>query len=356
MAAEWAAILTDEFCNQGNMEKELNIPTTLFGGPPERDNVVKMGESQIGFINIFASPLFEGVSDILPGMRFSVDELIANKATWKQRIEDEKSGCPDHHTAEAGMCTCKTSRFDGMASPMTRSHTDLPLTNNDVLVSPISPLSPHPPFPMNENQPNQSRRGSADASVTALIVTETPDSPVDSHHHKNSTLNPFCSPRTRSSSPNKRKQKSRSSSRKGDADRPRTSPSNPPTDRYDSPPVPKGHLNARSHPDLYGQANGTLDEPLPGQEKKGYRANVTTADGTDSANASPKKTKFFSKLWKRRWRPAGISQTLQPHSLPPPQSPEEREGSGRRVAREEKLKKPERAKPTTTDVVTTENA
>lgn len=261
------------------------------------------------------------------------------------------------------MCTCKTSRFDGMASPMTRSQTDLPATN-DTLVSPVSPLSPHPPFPTNEAQPNQSRRGSGDASVTAFIVTDTPNSPVDSHHRKkNGTLNPFRSPRTRSSSPSKRKQKSRSSSRKNDADRPRTSPSNPPTDLYDSPPVPKGHLNTRSQPDLYGQANGVLDEPLPSQERtKGYLANVTSTDAAESANGSPKKIKFLSKLWKRRWRPAGISQTLQPHSLPPPQSPEEREGSGRRIAREEKLKeskKPEspmRMKPTTADVVTTKNA
>ena len=34
------------------MEKELNIPTQLFGGPPERDNIIKMAESQIGFMNI----------------------------------------------------------------------------------------------------------------------------------------------------------------------------------------------------------------------------------------------------------------------------------------------------------------
>lgn len=343
------------------MEKELNIPTQLFGGPPERDNVIKMGESQIGFMNIFARPLFEGVTDILPAMCFSVDELIANKATWEQRIADEKLDCPDHYTAKEGRCTCQAARFDGMASPMTRSQTDLPTTQNDPQTAPLSPLTA-------PNELNPSRRGSADASVTAFIVRETPNSPVDSHHRKRtSSFNPFNSQRMRSASPTKRKDKSRSSSRKGDTDRPRTSPSNPPTDLHDSPPVPKGHLNARSHPDLYGQANGTLDatldEPLPSQEKsKRYLANITSTDGTDSANGSPRKAKFFSKLWKRRWRPAGISQTLQPHSLPPPQSPEEREGSGRRVGKEDKMKEaraaeiPMRTKPTTTDVVTTEAA
>lgn len=329
------------------MEKELDIPTQLFGGPPERDNVVKLGESQIGFMNIFARPLFEGVTDIFPTMQFTVDELIANRVIWEQKIEDEKLGCPDHHTT-----------LDGMASPMTRSHTDLPSTNNDALGSPVSPLT------ANDTQVNQSRRGSADASVTAFIVRETPSSPVDSHHQKRtSSLNPFSNARTRSTSPSKRKQKSRSSSRKADADRPRTSPSNPPTELYDSPPVPKGHLNARSQPDLYGQANGTVDEPMPTQEKsKGYLANITSSDGADSTHSSPKKTKFLSKLWKRRWRPVGISHTLQPHSLPPPQSAEERDGSGRRVGKEDKMKELKKAeslipgKPTSTELLTTENA
>merc|ERR1711881_546855 len=76
VAAQWASILTDEFSNQGNMEMELGIPTQLFGGPPVRDNLVKMGESQIGFINVFARPLFENIAKLLPGMVFAVDTIV----------------------------------------------------------------------------------------------------------------------------------------------------------------------------------------------------------------------------------------------------------------------------------------
>lgn len=73
------------------MEKELNLPTCLFGGPPDRGDAIKMAESQIGFMNIFAGPLFEGVSDILPAMSFSVAELGANRSVWEKKIEIERT-------------------------------------------------------------------------------------------------------------------------------------------------------------------------------------------------------------------------------------------------------------------------
>jgi len=291
------------------MEKELNIPTQLFGGPPERDNIIKMGESQIGFMNIFARPLFEGVTDILPAMRFSVNELINNKATWEQRIEDGKVGCPDHHTAGDGLCKCSAARFDDMASPLTQSYMDLPSTNNGTLTPPIQPPTAA------DNQGNQPHHGSGDASVTAFIYTEnTPNSPVDSHHRKRtSSLNPLNNTRLRSTSPTKRKTKSRSSSRKADPDRPCTSPSNPSANMlYDPPPVPRQQINNRSQPDMrYAQANGTLDvESIPDPEEKHnrYLTSVVSNSETEiSSRGLKSKSKFvWSKLWKRRWRPGAV--------------------------------------------------
>ncbi|KIW00100.1 hypothetical protein, variant [Verruconis gallopava] len=107
VAAQWASILTDEFSNQGNMEIELGIPTQLFGGPPVRDNVVKMGESQIGFINVFARPLFENVAKLLPGMSFAVDTILENERIWQVRIREEKDaqerGIVRNETVESGL-------------------------------------------------------------------------------------------------------------------------------------------------------------------------------------------------------------------------------------------------------------
>jgi hypothetical protein len=298
------------------MEKELNIPTQLFGGPPERDNIIKMGESQIGFMNIFARPLFEAVTDILPAMRFSVDELINNKATWEQRIEDEKLGCPDHHTAEDGLCTCRSTRDDDLASPLTQSRTDLPLTNNGTLTPPTQPL----PTTI-ETQENQSRRSSGDASITAFIYTEnTPNSPVDSHHRKRTnSFNPFNNTRLRSASPTKRKPKSYSSSQKAEPDRPCTSPSSPSANMiHDPPPVPRQHINARSQPDMrYAQPNGTLDSksiPDPKEKSNQYLTSVISNSETEISNGNSKlKGKFaWTKLWKRRWRPGTVRASAPP--------------------------------------------
>jgi hypothetical protein len=72
------------------MEEELQMPSCLFGGPPVQDDMIKLGESQIGFMNIFARPLFEAVTDILPAMRFAVDEILINKGIWETKIDQEK--------------------------------------------------------------------------------------------------------------------------------------------------------------------------------------------------------------------------------------------------------------------------
>ena len=74
------------------MEQDVGIPTTLFGGPPELGNLVKLGQSQNSFMNFFARPLFEAVADILPDMGFAVDEIQNNQIAWteKIRIENEK--------------------------------------------------------------------------------------------------------------------------------------------------------------------------------------------------------------------------------------------------------------------------
>ena len=86
------------------MEQDVGIPTTLFGGPPELGNLIKLGQSQNSFMNFFARPLFEAVTDILPAMGFAVDELKSNQATWTDKIKAESEKGPqgwrerDHST------------------------------------------------------------------------------------------------------------------------------------------------------------------------------------------------------------------------------------------------------------------
>ncbi len=87
-ALRWTHILTDEFSRQACMEGDLGIPTALFA-PPVRETI-ELGQSQIGFINIFAYPLFHGVADVMPNMAFVIEEMLTNKRVWEEKIGAEQ--------------------------------------------------------------------------------------------------------------------------------------------------------------------------------------------------------------------------------------------------------------------------
>ncbi|KAJ6119257.1 hypothetical protein N7523_003537 [Penicillium sp. IBT 18751x] len=89
IAEKWTRILQEEFANQGEMEKEVGMETALFGGPPELGNMYKLATGQIGFMSIFALPLFEGVTDLLPQLQFTVDHMRRNQAQWQEHANNE---------------------------------------------------------------------------------------------------------------------------------------------------------------------------------------------------------------------------------------------------------------------------
>jgi len=74
------------------MEIELSIPTALMAAP--KKDALALSKSQLGFMNLFAIPLFEGVADILPTMQYVVDELLANKALFENRVTEELEKAP----------------------------------------------------------------------------------------------------------------------------------------------------------------------------------------------------------------------------------------------------------------------
>lgn len=90
MAEKWTHLLQKEFAKQGEMEEAVGMETTLFGGPPELGNSLKLANGQIGFMTIFAHPLFANVADIIPAMGFAADEILTNKGVWFTRAEHEK--------------------------------------------------------------------------------------------------------------------------------------------------------------------------------------------------------------------------------------------------------------------------
>ncbi|RMZ80977.1 hypothetical protein DV738_g2380, partial [Chaetothyriales sp. CBS 135597] len=90
VAEKWTYLLQEEFAKQGEMEEAVGMETTLFGGPPELGNMLKLANGQIGFMTIFAHPLFSNVADIIPAMGFAADEINKNKSVWANRAEMEK--------------------------------------------------------------------------------------------------------------------------------------------------------------------------------------------------------------------------------------------------------------------------
>jgi hypothetical protein len=52
--------------------------------------VLKLANSQIGFMTIFAHPLFQNVTDLVPAMGFASAEILNNKGVWFTKLEQEK--------------------------------------------------------------------------------------------------------------------------------------------------------------------------------------------------------------------------------------------------------------------------
>ncbi|RSL87496.1 hypothetical protein CEP52_015502 [Fusarium oligoseptatum] len=88
IALKWTYILSEEFSRQASMEGELGIPSSLMS-PPKQD-MTSLAKSQLGFMNLFATPLFQGVADIMPTMDYTVEELEMNKSLFELKLQQEK--------------------------------------------------------------------------------------------------------------------------------------------------------------------------------------------------------------------------------------------------------------------------
>ncbi|KAB5570804.1 3'5'-cyclic nucleotide phosphodiesterase [Coniochaeta sp. 2T2.1] len=128
-ALQWMHILSDEFSRQASMEEELQIPTSLMA-PPKKD-IVSLGKAQLGFMNLFALPLFQGVADLMPAMQYTVDELEANKVLFGMKVhEAENSQDPTIRMLK---------RTDGTFSPRTMSMAVTPDLTLEKQASPPTP-------------------------------------------------------------------------------------------------------------------------------------------------------------------------------------------------------------------------
>ncbi|KAI0971632.1 hypothetical protein F4678DRAFT_70119 [Xylaria arbuscula] len=84
-ALQWMNILCDEFSRQAAMEEEIGIKSSLIQ-PPKKD-FRSLATAQIGFVKLFATPLFQGVADILPQMQYTVLEIEKNTGHFEKALE-----------------------------------------------------------------------------------------------------------------------------------------------------------------------------------------------------------------------------------------------------------------------------
>ncbi|MCJ1477502.1 3',5'-cyclic-nucleotide phosphodiesterase [Lambiella insularis] len=176
IAARWSDILQLEFARQGEMEKEVGIPTTLVGGPPEIGNVTKLAISQLNFMKMFASPLFDAVTDILPGMQFAVVEIEANQTTWQVKIEEEKAKNEPRFEATR-------YSLDGFQSPRSGS------PDRIFAASPESAISPESSHPEGLPASGSSRIILSDELLTRTLQSVAGISPPQSSLGSSSVLN-----------------------------------------------------------------------------------------------------------------------------------------------------------------------
>lgn len=78
----------------------MGVATSLFGGPPDPESLLQKCKSQIGFINVFGYPLFGGMAQVLPSMKFVVDELDRNRAIWEDTLKIESGHTSPRSAAE----------------------------------------------------------------------------------------------------------------------------------------------------------------------------------------------------------------------------------------------------------------
>ena len=129
------------------MEQRVGLETTLPGGPPELGNLTKLATSQIGFMNMFACPLFEAVADILPPMKFAVEHIKQNQTIWQEKIEEEKNKEEtrvevERYSREGFQSPRSGSPDRFFTTPPQQSHPEgLPATGSRTEMPDSSPLS-----------------------------------------------------------------------------------------------------------------------------------------------------------------------------------------------------------------------
>ena len=86
LEVKWADLVTKEFHNQGDKEKELGLPISFLCDITTSN----LPSSQVGFISGLVLPTFQLVSKLLPLSDHYIDYILNSKMEW-EKLKDAKN-------------------------------------------------------------------------------------------------------------------------------------------------------------------------------------------------------------------------------------------------------------------------
>src|SRR5277367_4169634 len=95
VSTDWTLVLQKEIAAQEDVISHLNIdmhlpmsPTTTRGTPPTAtQQETALAKSQLGFIDLFAQPLWSvGATAFFPGMQHGVRQITENRQVWMGKL------------------------------------------------------------------------------------------------------------------------------------------------------------------------------------------------------------------------------------------------------------------------------
>ncbi|RPB27742.1 HD-domain/PDEase-like protein [Terfezia boudieri ATCC MYA-4762] len=237
-AAQWATILIEEFSRQASMEKDLGIPSSLVAAPM-MGNILALAKSQTGFMDLFAIPLFKSCAEVMPALRFTVEELTLNIQKWTLTIKD---------CEERKLSASSTEN----SAPRTTDELEITLHN------PREHASTDPPGPQSESVSHRSSYEWSDRSGQSSIANRA--------NARSSTSSPFDDSRPSSEPQDNSRRSSATVPSDIPIDRPLSASSTDPSTYKGSP---SQNAMALTPPAQNGNTNG---QHCPKKEKASYNA------------------------------------------------------------------------------------
>ena len=77
---QWTYLLFEEFFEQGDLEKEKNLPVSFLC---DRDTT-QIAKAQPGFYGFVVLPLYKSMIECIPGAMEALDKIQANADKWKE--------------------------------------------------------------------------------------------------------------------------------------------------------------------------------------------------------------------------------------------------------------------------------